>query len=70
MFLFYSENESPFPSPSAKVSEKTRFIERKLQEASTKEQKPGVHGIAQGFQPSHKSLATQVQQSFLFISIT
>lgn len=49
------------------ITEKKRIIEQKLQEASTKGQKPGVSAIAQGFQPSRDSLGTQVNhQSFSF----
>jgi len=56
-----SENESPIPTPShsRNITEKTRIIERKLQEASTKGQKPTINAIAQGFQPSRTSLAPQ-----------
>ncbi len=69
--LCYSENESPVPPAPANISEKTRFIERKLQEASARGQKPGVGAIAQGFQPSQKSLATQVKHIFYsFLKIT
>lgn len=58
--LFSSENESPVPSPPKNITEKTRFIEQKLREASIKGQKPSINAIAQGFQPSRESLATQV----------
>ena len=62
--LCYSENESPVPPAPANVSDKTRIIERKLQEASARGQNPGVGAIAQGFQPSQKALATQVKSPF------
>jgi hypothetical protein len=50
------------------VSDKTRIIERKLQEANIKGQKPGISVLAQGFHPSRESLANQVKQFILLIS--
>jgi hypothetical protein len=50
--------------------EKTRIIERKLQEANMKGQKPSIDAIAQGFQPSQKSLATQVKLSLSSFSFS
>ncbi|CAF1261958.1 unnamed protein product [Rotaria sp. Silwood1] len=60
-----SESESVVPPTSTTgpysmtVTEKKRFIEQKLHEASKKGEKPTVNSIAQGFRPSRNSLATQ-----------
>jgi hypothetical protein len=44
------------------VATKTRNLDQKLTEISSKGQKPTINAIAQGFQPSRKALAAPVNK--------
>ncbi len=47
---------------AANVATKTRVLDKKLNDISSKGQKPAINAIAQGFRPSHQTLATQVNK--------
>ncbi|CAF4423577.1 unnamed protein product [Rotaria sp. Silwood2] len=49
------EESQPIPN----VATKTQVLDKKLNEISSKGQKPTINAIAQGFQPSHKTLSTK-----------
>jgi hypothetical protein len=44
------------------VPAKTKILDQKLTEISSKGQKPTIGAVPQGFQPSHKTLASQVNK--------
>lgn len=49
------------------VEQKTRIIQQKLDESKMKGQKPTIGAIAQGFRPTHESLANTVKASKLLL---
>ena len=57
---FYSDSDSD--SGAANVATKTRNLDQRLTEISSKGQKPTINAIAQGFQPSRTTLAAQVDR--------
>ncbi len=57
--IFNSDSDS---GEASNVVTKTRNLDQKLTEISSKGQKPTVNAIAQGFQPSRQTLATQVNK--------
>jgi len=57
--IFNSDSDSPGTS---NVATKTRVLDHKLTEISSKGQKPTSNAVAQGFQPSHKTFRSQVNK--------
>ena len=48
--------------PGSNVATKVNIIDGKLTDSMAKGHKPTVNAVAQGFQPSRQTLATQVHQ--------
>ncbi|UJR08525.1 hypothetical protein I4U23_012788 [Adineta vaga] len=58
---YESESDSESESvPKGNVAVKTRIIDQKLSDISSKGQKPGVNAVAQGFQPTRQTVAPRI----------
>lgn len=64
--VYFSDSDDP---GITNVATKTRVLDQKLNDISSKGQKPTINAIAQGFQPSTRTVASHVNTRKYFISL-